>query len=152
MDDFFRFSKNLGFWVFLVHPTVVSVLLSASVERFFVSRMRDFFGWGLKIMKGPKWVIFLKGFLKVGPLIYTGEQNCVCWASGKGASQLLESQWGDYSAWVAWGKGKVETGKASQGAQLSLSSRQPRQSSPPTVTLGARGLPCLRPTLSPSGL
>ena len=38
----------------------------------------------------------------------TGEQSCVCWASGKGASQLLESQRGDYSAWVAWGKGKVE--------------------------------------------
>ena len=37
LDDFSRF------WVFLVHPTVVSVLLSASVERFFVSRMRDFF-------------------------------------------------------------------------------------------------------------
>ena len=43
MDDFFRFSKKLGFVVFLVHPTVVSVLLSASVERCFVSRMRDFF-------------------------------------------------------------------------------------------------------------
>ena len=42
LDDFFRFSKKLGFWVFLVHPTAVSVLLSASVERFFVSRMRDF--------------------------------------------------------------------------------------------------------------
>ena len=42
LDDFFRFSKNSGFWVFLVHPTVVSVLLSASVERCFVSRMRDF--------------------------------------------------------------------------------------------------------------
>ena len=26
----------MGFWVFLVHPTVVSVLLSALVERFFV--------------------------------------------------------------------------------------------------------------------
>ena len=37
LDDFFRF------WVFLVHPTVESVLLSASVERCFVSRMRDFF-------------------------------------------------------------------------------------------------------------
>ena len=36
------FSKNSGFWVFLVNPTVVSVLLSASVERCFVSRMRDF--------------------------------------------------------------------------------------------------------------
>ena len=42
LDDFFRFSKKFGFWVFLVHPTVVSVLLSASVERCFVSRMRDF--------------------------------------------------------------------------------------------------------------
>ena len=36
LDDFFCF------WVFFVHPTVVSVLLSASVERCFVSRMRDF--------------------------------------------------------------------------------------------------------------
>ena len=54
---FFCFSKIFGFGVFLVHPTVVSVLLSASVERFFVSCMRDFFyifflsclrgGWGL---------------------------------------------------------------------------------------------------------
>ena len=43
LDDFLRFSKKLGFWVLLVHPTVVSVLLSASVERCFVSRMRDFY-------------------------------------------------------------------------------------------------------------
>ena len=43
LDDFFCFSKFLGFWVFFVHPTVVWVLLSASVKRFFVSRMRDFF-------------------------------------------------------------------------------------------------------------
>ena len=34
LDDFFRFSKNFGFRLFLVHPTVVSVLLSASVESF----------------------------------------------------------------------------------------------------------------------
>ena len=40
--DFFRFSKKSGFWVFLVHPPMASVLLSASVERCFVSRMRDF--------------------------------------------------------------------------------------------------------------
>ena len=33
----------MGFWLFLVHPTVVLVLLSASVKRCFVSRMRDFF-------------------------------------------------------------------------------------------------------------
>ena len=43
LDDFFRFSKKLCFLLFLVHPTVVSVLLSATVERCFVSRMRDFF-------------------------------------------------------------------------------------------------------------
>ena len=44
LDDFnFILFFNLGFWVFLVHPTVVSVLLSASVERCYVSRMRDFF-------------------------------------------------------------------------------------------------------------
>ena len=42
LDDFFRFSKIFGFWVFLVHPTVVLVLLSAPVKRCFVSRMRDF--------------------------------------------------------------------------------------------------------------
>ena len=34
---------DAGYWVFLVHPPMVSVLLSASVERFSVSRMRDFF-------------------------------------------------------------------------------------------------------------
>ena len=42
LDDFFRFSKKSGFGVFLVHPPMASVLLSASVERCFVSRMRDF--------------------------------------------------------------------------------------------------------------
>ena len=42
LDDFFRFSKKLDFRQFLVHPIVVLVLLSASVERCFVSRMRDF--------------------------------------------------------------------------------------------------------------
>ena len=34
---------DAGFGVFLVHPPMASVLLSASVERCFVSRMRDFF-------------------------------------------------------------------------------------------------------------
>ena len=43
LDDFFRFSKKMGVWVFLVHPTVVLVLLSASVERCFVSRMQDLY-------------------------------------------------------------------------------------------------------------
>ena len=37
------------FCVFLVHPTVASVLLSASVERFDVSRMRDFLQMYLSI-------------------------------------------------------------------------------------------------------
>ena len=41
-DDFFHFSISSGFRVFLVHLTVVSVLLSASVKRCFVSHMRDF--------------------------------------------------------------------------------------------------------------
>ena len=41
--DFFRFSKKSGFGVFLIHPPMASVLLSALVERCFVSRMRDFF-------------------------------------------------------------------------------------------------------------
>ena len=39
----FLFSKNVGFGVFFIHPTVKSVLLSASVERCLVSRMWDFF-------------------------------------------------------------------------------------------------------------
>ena len=34
---------DAGFGVFLVHPPMASVLLSASVERCFVSRMRDFY-------------------------------------------------------------------------------------------------------------
>ena len=40
--DFFQFSKKIDFGVFLVHPPMASVLLSASVERCFVSRMQDF--------------------------------------------------------------------------------------------------------------
>ena len=40
---FFRLSKKSGFWVVLVHPSMASVILSASVERCFVSPMRDFF-------------------------------------------------------------------------------------------------------------
>ena len=46
----------LGFWVFLVHPPMASVLLSPSVERCFVSRMRDFSSIFLK------WVSFLRIF------------------------------------------------------------------------------------------
>ena len=43
MDDFFRLKKKKGLGVFLVHPPMASVLLSASVERCFFYRMRDFF-------------------------------------------------------------------------------------------------------------
>ena len=49
LDDFFHFSKKLGFGVFLVHPPMASVLLSASVERCFVSRERDFLIKSFKI-------------------------------------------------------------------------------------------------------
>ena len=42
-EDFF-----FGFCVFLVHPNVVSVQLSALVERFDVSRMRDFYNPALR--------------------------------------------------------------------------------------------------------
>ena len=43
---FFCFSKKFGFGIFLVHLPMASVLLSASVERCFVSRMRNFFIYG----------------------------------------------------------------------------------------------------------
>ena len=59
LDDFFLFSKKMYFLVFLVHPTVVSVLLSASVERCFVSRMRDFFCIGATILTRPEIQCFL---------------------------------------------------------------------------------------------
>ena len=68
MDDFFRFSKNSGFWVFLVHPTVVSVLLSASVERCFVSRMRVFF-FNLKI--GPSEIRYRFSYFDIPALSAT---------------------------------------------------------------------------------
>ena len=58
LDDFFRFSKKSGFGVFLVYPPMASVLLSASVERCFVSRMRDFFCW-----KYTETSIFLEKFI-----------------------------------------------------------------------------------------
>ena len=62
---FFRFSKKLGFEVFLVHHTMVSVLLSASVERCFVSRTRDFktsFYWFVHYDLQDE--IFTKGSIK----------------------------------------------------------------------------------------
>ena len=42
-------------------------------------------------------------------------------------------QEGDYSAWVAWRKGKVGLPGLSFLSPLSLSPRLPRQSSPPPV-------------------
>ena len=58
LDDFFRFSKKSGFGVFLVQPTMVLVLLSASVERCFVSRMQDFFCKSLHV-----WELFWASLL-----------------------------------------------------------------------------------------
>ena len=46
-------------------------------------------------------VLLIICFRKRKPRANTGGRSCVCWDSGKGAFQLLESQWGDYSAWVA---------------------------------------------------
>ena len=51
------FSKKLCFWVFLVHPPMASVLLSASVERCFVSRMRDFLCNFCEICKKRTYII-----------------------------------------------------------------------------------------------
>ena len=59
------FQKKMGFWVFLVHPTVVSVLLSASVERCFFSRMRDFYVERSKF--GKKSDNFVENLIKLGP-------------------------------------------------------------------------------------
>ena len=61
LNDFFRFSKFFGFWVFLVHRTVVSVLLSASVERCFVSLMQDFFMicWSSQLNLWQMYVFFV---------------------------------------------------------------------------------------------
>ena len=55
LDDFFRFSKKSGFGVFLVHLPMALVLLSASVERCFVYRIRDF----LKTFLYDFFVLFL---------------------------------------------------------------------------------------------
>ena len=62
MDDFFSFLNRLGFWVFLVHPTVVSVLLSASVERCFVSVCGVIFKWPHinKLITCTKSIVLLK--------------------------------------------------------------------------------------------
>ena len=49
-----------GFWVFLVHPPMASVLLSASVERCFVSRMRDFFLYIIAIGQQVKNIIYME--------------------------------------------------------------------------------------------
>ena len=95
--------------------------------------------WSLFLWpKMPKWLKWPKQF---DARLQTLADEVV--SGGPQATAPL-SCW-SHSAWVAEGKGK-----ASQGAQLSLSSRQPRQSSPPTVILRASGCPCLRPISSPS--
>ena len=69
LDDFFRLTKKSGFWVFLVHPTVVSVLLSASVERCFVSCMRD-----LKTGVRPTTKNFFDFFIAEKKIPHTGDK------------------------------------------------------------------------------
>ena len=66
------FFKNFGFLIFLVNSTVVSVLLSASVARCFVSRMQDFFFTKVtkKLMKN---CVYFLGVIFAGP---KGGQPC----------------------------------------------------------------------------
>ena len=60
LDGFFRFIDKFRFGVFVVHPTVVSMVSSASVERCFVSYMRDFFLTNMKCYS-------VEGLLSTGP-------------------------------------------------------------------------------------
>ena len=89
LDDFFRFSINSSFWVFLVHPTVVSVLLSASVKRCFVSCMREGEGGG---GGGPTILVnvqtpadFWVGWL---PLLTEVKTANLLWSAGQSNSTL----------------------------------------------------------------
>ena len=85
LDYFFRFYFFFGFWVFLVHPTVVSVLLSASVERFFVCRMRDLF---IAHIQGHHELCLIWRYLRLGlgkilllhcwPLVGPETRYCAC--------------------------------------------------------------------------
>ena len=67
--------------------------------------------------------------------MYALEDKALHWLLGLRPGRPVDNgpQEGDWTAWVAWEKGKVETRKTSQGALLSLSSTLPRQSSPPPV-------------------
>ena len=79
---FFRFSKKSDFGVFLVLPTMVSVLLSASVKRCFVSRMRDFKKIKLEKNKGQSFSGFLrktKLFRKCLSALWSGWFS-ICWS------------------------------------------------------------------------
>ena len=87
---FFCFSKKIGFWVFLVHPTVVSVLLSASVERCFVSRMRDLFNLlhGLYLLS--YWNFYQGSFMPICLLCLISGGNYLSWSDYlPGCSRLL---------------------------------------------------------------
>ena len=55
---FFVFQKKLGYLVFLVHPPMALVLLSASIKRCFVSRMRDF--WYILVNRHVYFLFFNK--------------------------------------------------------------------------------------------
>ena len=88
LDDFFSFSKKSGFGVFLVHPTMVSVLLYALVERCFVSRMRDFF------------YIVIHCHVWTKQLCFSGEQDVAI--SLKARRNLLQnpkSKWINHTDW-----------------------------------------------------
>ena len=65
----------MGFWVFLIHPTVVSVILSASIERCFVSRMQDFYIIVFKLcfwIKEKLFVLLSAHFAILSGLLYAG--------------------------------------------------------------------------------
>ena len=68
---------DAGFGVFLVHPPMASVLLSASVEIFSVSRMQDFFSRCHSLVKEVKVSIRssikLKMFKSAGNKLYETE-------------------------------------------------------------------------------
>ena len=87
MDDFFCFLNFFGFWVFLIHPTVVSVLLSASVERCFVSHMRDFYGachhFLVSATEVPEIVhlVFNMELLAISSMCAIGSEHTVCFGA-----------------------------------------------------------------------
>ena len=106
------FYKKMGFWVFLVHPIVVSVLLSASVERCFVSRMRDFFLFGPAESSWLDDTLMIFSFFfkrKLASFSLSGKHHCdpFCWTpciveNGEEDNELLVT-----TAQCKWWKGKI---------------------------------------------